>query len=164
MFEVEPLKLLPRLLGPLQILPEPLTILQRFQQSVCRRTFFLRVHGGKDCSVGSQLHLIGFHCDLLVKLRSISVGEQFLFVIKGSACVWMVASVRPLLWFGSISQGSVLGSLLFILYTFELFYIVGNHTVGYAVDTTIYEIIPRPFSVSQVMQSPNQDLAAIHSW
>ena len=34
-------------------------------------------------------------------------------------------------------QGSVLGPLLFILYTFELFRIIGNYVVNYADDTTI---------------------------
>ena len=46
-----------------------------------------------------------------------------------------------------VPQGSVLEPLLFILYTFELFHIVGNHIVGYANDTTIYAVIPRPFHV-----------------
>ena len=41
-------------------------------------------------------------------------------------------------------QGSVLGQLLIILYTSELFHIVGNHIVGYADDTAIYAIIARP--------------------
>ena len=40
-------------------------------------------------------------------------------------------------------QGNVLEPLLFILYTSELFHIVGNHMVGYAGDTTINAIIPR---------------------
>ena len=40
-----------------------------------------------------------------------------------------------------VTQGSVLGSLLFILYTSELFHIVGNHIVGYADDTTVYSVI-----------------------
>ena len=43
-----------------------------------------------------------------------------------------------------VSHGSVLGLLLIILCTSERFYIAGNHTVGYADDTTIYAVIPRP--------------------
>ena len=50
-----------------------------------------------------------------------------------------------------VPYGSVLGPLLFILYTSELFRIVGNHMVGYAVDTTIYVVISRPLSRPQVM-------------
>ena len=63
-----------------------------------------------------------------------------------------------------VPQGSVLGSLLFMLYTSELFHIIGNHMVGYANDTTIYAVFPRPLSRPQVVESLNQDLAAVHSW
>ena len=59
--------------------------------------------------------------------------------------------------------GSVLGPLLFILYTSELFHIVGNNIVGYADNTTIYAIIPGPLSRPLLMESLNQDLAAINS-
>ena len=60
-----------------------------------------------------------------------------------------------------VPQGRVLG--LFILYTSELFHIVGNHILSYANDTTIYAVIPRPLSRRQVMESRNQDMAAINS-
>ena len=52
-------------------------------------------------------------------------------------------------------QSSVLEQLLFILYTFELFYIVGNHVLGYADGTMIYAVIPRPLSRPQVMEALN---------
>ena len=74
---------------------------------------------------------------------------------KVSASVNVVAEV---------SQGSVLGSLLFILYTTELFHIVGNHIVSYTDDTTVNAVIPRPLLRLQVMESLNQDLATINSW
>ena len=62
-----------------------------------------------------------------------------------------------------VPQGSVLGPLLFILYRSVLFFIVGNHIVGYADDTTIYAFIPRLPSHPQGLESLNQDLAAINS-
>ena len=40
-----------------------------------------------------------------------------------------------------VPQGSVLGSLFFILYTYELFHIVGDYIEGYANDSTIYTVI-----------------------
>ena len=55
-----------------------------------------------------------------------------------------------------VTQGNVLG-LLFILYTSEIFHIIGNLVVGYADDTTFYAVIPRPLSCLQVMESMNQD-------
>ena len=61
-------------------------------------------------------------------------------------------------------KGRVLWLLLFILYTSELLHIVGNHIVGYADDATIYAIISRPFSLSQVMEFLHQDMAANNSW
>ena len=57
-------------------------------------------------------------------------------------------------------QSSVLGQLLFVLYTSEIFHIVGSHIVGYAEDSTIYAVILRPLSGPQVMELMNQDLAA----
>ena len=57
-------------------------------------------------------------------------------------------------------QDSVLGPLLFILHTSELYHIVGNHIVSYADDA----VIPRPLSRPQVIESLNQKLAAIDSW
>ena len=58
---------------------------------------------------------------------------------------------------------SVLGLLFFILYTSELFYIVGNHMAIYSDDTTIYAVIPRLRLRPQVIESLSRDLVAIHS-
>ena len=63
-----------------------------------------------------------------------------------------------------VTQSKNLRPLLFILYTSELINIVGNHIVGYADDTTIYAVISKPLSCHQVLESINQDLAAINSW
>ena len=102
------------------------------------------------------------HCALLYKLISIDIGEQFLSIVseflsdrrqrsplhgKVSASVDAV-SREP--------QGSVLG-LLFILCNCWLFYIVGNHIVAYANDTTISytAVILRLLSRSQGMELLN---------
>ena len=63
-----------------------------------------------------------------------------------------------------VPQAIILELLLFLLYISELFHIVGNYTVGYANNTTIHATIPRPLSHPQVMESLNQDLAAIDCW
>ena len=49
-----------------------------------------------------------------------------------------------------VLQGGVLWSL-FVLYTSELFLIVGNHIVDHADDNTIYIVIHRPILRSQVI-------------
>ena len=87
------------------------------------------------------------HCVLMYKLISIGVGGQFLFLVsefisdnwqrvrldgKISVSVDVVSRVP---------QSSVLGPLLFILYTSE------NHILGYADDTAICSVIPTPFCV-----------------
>ena len=59
-------------------------------------------------------------------------------------------------------QGYVLEPLLFVLYTSELFHIVGSHIVSNADDITIYAIVHRPLSRPQVTDSINPDLAAIN--
>ena len=109
---------------------------------------------------------------LLYKLRSISVGGQFLFIVSGflsdrrqrvrldrkvSALVNVVSG-------GGGGQGSVLRPLLFIFYTSKLFRIVGNHIMGYADGAMIYAVLPRPLSRPQVVESLNLDLAATYSW
>ena len=63
-----------------------------------------------------------------------------------------------------VGQSSILGPVLFILYTSELFHIVENHIGGYADDTMIYAIIHILLLHPLVMISLNQDLAVINSW
>ena len=41
-----------------------------------------------------------------------------------------------------VPQGSVLGSLLFLLYTLELLSILENKLVGYADDSTLIDVVP----------------------
>ena len=54
-----------------------------------------------------------------------------------------------------VPQGNVLEPLLCKLYTCELFHIVGNPIVGNMKGTSIYAIIPRPLSRTQVIDSLN---------
>ena len=43
-----------------------------------------------------------------------------------------------------VTQGSVLGPLLFLLYTSKLFSILENRLIGYADDSTLMAVVPFP--------------------
>ena len=43
-----------------------------------------------------------------------------------------------------VQQGTVLGPLLFLLYTSELFYILENKLIGYADNSTLMAVVPSP--------------------
>ena len=45
---------------------------------------------------------------------------------------------------GVVQQGSILGPLFFLLYTFELFSILENKLIGYADDSTLIAVVPPP--------------------
>ena len=49
-----------------------------------------------------------------------------------------------------VPQGSVLGPLLFILYTADLFSVVRNLLVGYADDATLISIAQLPATVAVI--------------
>ena len=86
------------------------------------------------------------HSGLLFKLKSIGVGgsvlsicREFLFnrrqrvVVDGATIEWILIA-------SGVSQGSVLGPLLFILYTSEMFELVENRLYAYADDSTLLQL------------------------
>ena len=58
----------------------------------------------------------------------------------------------------------MLGMLLPILYTSDLFHVVGNPVVCYANDAATYAVISRPLLRYIMMELLNQNLAAIDFW
>ena len=59
---------------------------------------------------------------------------------------------------------SVLGPLLFLLYTSELFSILENKLIGYADDSTLMAVAPSPGARVTVAKSLNRDLVRVNSW
>ena len=58
----------------------------------------------------------------------------------------------------------MLGPLLFILYTADLFSIVDNLLVGYADDATLISVALRPANRVAVSNSLQCDIDKIHNW
>ena len=61
-------------------------------------------------------------------------------------------------------QGSVLGPLLFILYTADMWNDLEYKIISYANDTTLYAEVASPSERANVANSLNRDLAKILSW
>ena len=78
-------------------------------------------------------------------------------MVDGVASEWI-----PII--SGVPQGSVLGPLLFILYTSEMFELVENRPFSYADDFTLLAVIRKPADRPAVAASLNRDLARIQEW
>ena len=110
------------------------------------------------------------HRGIIHKLRLIGVDGPILsvltqFLLGRSQCV-VVDGVRSHVVevVSGVPQGSVLGPLLFLMYTSDLFSILENDLVGYADDSTLLAVIPSPADRISVAQSLNRDLARVGEW
>ena len=63
-----------------------------------------------------------------------------------------------------VQQGSVLGPLLFLLYTPELFSILENKLIGYSDYSTLIAIVPSPGVRVAVAESLIHDLGMVSEW
>ena len=63
-----------------------------------------------------------------------------------------------------VPQGSVLGPLLFLLCTSELFSILENKLIGYVDDSTLIAVVPSPGFRVAVAESLSCDLVKVSEW
>ena len=104
------------------------------------------------------------------KLKSIAVGcsvssicTEFLsdrrqgVVDDGAASEWI-----PII--SGVPQGSVLGPLLCVLYTSEMFELVDKRLFAYADDSTLLTVVRKLADRSSVAASLHRDLARIQEW
>ena len=63
-----------------------------------------------------------------------------------------------------VPPGSILGPLLFPLYTSELFSILENKLIGYANGSTLMAVVPSPGVRVRVAESLCPDLVNVSEW
>ena len=63
-----------------------------------------------------------------------------------------------------VPRGNVLGPLLLLLYTSELFSILENTLIGYADDSTLMAVVPSPGVRFAVAESLIRDLGRVSEW
>ena len=106
---------------------------------------------------------------LLFKLESMGVG-YFLKVIRNfptdrRQCVSVDGQLSEHhLVISGVPQGSVLGPLLFILFTSDMRCGLENNVISYADDTTFYAMIDPPADRISFVESLNRDMRRVHSW
>ena len=127
-----------------------------------------------DCGCEVRIVCLDFdrvnHKALLFKLGQLGVGGPFLSILTEILSNRLQRVVVDGQFNGyrnvisDVPQGSVLGPLLFILYTHDMWFGLANMLVSYADDATLLARIPSPNMRSDVTESLNRDLSKISTW
>ena len=107
------------------------------------------------------------HQGILYRLCSLGIGGQVLSILKqflsNRSQNVMLDGCRSKLVdvVSGVPQISVLGPLLLLLYTSELFSILGNKLIGCADDSTLRAVVPSPGVRVTVAESLIRDLSRV---
>ena len=110
------------------------------------------------------------HLDILYKLCSVGIGGSVLSIstqfLSNRSQQVIVDGCRSKLVnvLSGVPQGNILGPLLFLLYTSELFSILENTLIGYADDSTLMAVVPSPGVRVAVAESRIRDLGRVSDW
>ena len=110
------------------------------------------------------------HEALILKLRQMGIGGTFLNIIvefltgrrQRVVVDGQCSDYRNVIF--CVHQGSVLGTLLFILYASDMWSGLENRLVAYADDATLFASVPSPHMMSFIADSLNKDLGKISTW
>ena len=108
------------------------------------------------------------HLAILYKLCSVGIRGSVLSILtelsNRSQQVMVDGCRSKLVNVSGVPQGSVLGRLLFLLYTSELFFILENKLIGYADDSTLMAVVPSPGVRIAVAECLIRDLGRVREW
>ncbi len=110
------------------------------------------------------------HAALLYRLQLLGIGGSILSIIKSFVSNRtqrvVVDGFRgrtdPVV--SGVPQGSVLGPILFIIFTSDMWSVVDNKLIAYADDATLFASINSPADRASVGASLNRDLGRIVDW
>ena len=110
------------------------------------------------------------HLGILYKLCSVCIGGSVLSILteflsnRSQQVIVDGCRSKLLNVVSGVPQGSVLGPLLFLLYTSELFSILENKLIGYAGDSTLMAVVSSPGVRVAVAESLIRDLGRVSEW
>ena len=110
------------------------------------------------------------HLGIIYRLCSVGIGGYVLSILiqflSNRPQHVMVDGCRSKLVdvVSGVPPGSVLGPLLLILYTSELFSILENKLIGYADDSTLMAVVPSPGVRVTIAESLIRDLSRVSEW